>query len=429
MRWLADFVYFIAALVYLPVALYAAFVYGKNRTGWAERFGRVATRNPGKPRIWIHAVSLGEINATPRLVESLSRRLPDFDILVSTTTDTGYKRALQLYGKVRVFRFPLDFSLVVDRVLNRIDPRLIVLVELEVWYNLTRSAAGRGIPVAVVNGRLTSRSTARLHSLGPFCRQMFESISWVGAQDASYAQRFRRLGVARDRVSVTSSLKWDTAEVTDSVEGAEALANDLGLAAGTQLFVCGSTGPGEEDMILSAWARIRAQVHGSVLVIVPRKPERFDDVAGLIGRRGFDLVRRSEVAAGNSPAALSGGAVILGDTMGELRKFYSLASAVFVGRSLVEMGGSDPMEVAALGKPILAGPHMDNFRNAVEPLRDAGALTTVQDAVSLAESAILLLSDSEHAATMGTRGRQVVRKHQGATERTVDALVSLLEKE
>ena len=158
MRWLADIAYLFAGLIYLPVALYHALILGKNRRGWRQRFGGVPTFDPTVPRIWIHAVSLGEINATPRLVAALRERLPETDVVFSTTTDTGYARAVQLYGADCVFRFPLDSSLVVSRVLRRVRPTMIVLVELEVWYNLVRIAARRGIPVAIVNGRLTERS-------------------------------------------------------------------------------------------------------------------------------------------------------------------------------------------------------------------------------------------------------------------------------
>src|SRR3990170_3037020 len=170
MRWLADIAYLLAGLVYLPLALYHALIVGKNRRGWGQRFGGVAVRDPRRPCIWIHAVSLGEINATPRLAAALRERLPGTDIVFSTTTDTGYARGVELYGADRVFRFPLDFSMVVARVLRRVRPTMIVLVELEAWYNLVRMATRRGIPVAVVNGRLTERSARRLGRLGPFAR-------------------------------------------------------------------------------------------------------------------------------------------------------------------------------------------------------------------------------------------------------------------
>jgi len=443
MRWLADLIYVFAGLAYLPVALYQAIVLGKNRRGWGERFGSVPLRDAGKPRIWIHAVSLGEINATPRLVDALRARLPDHDIVVSTTTDTGFARAVQLYGADHVFRFPLDFSLVISRVLRRIRPTLIVLVELEVWYNLTCMATARGVPIAVVNGRLTERSARRLLLLGPFCRQMFRGLTWVGAQDEAIADRFRRVGVPSDRIEVTGSMKWDSASVATDVDGADALQRALGLDGARPLWVCGSTGPGEEAMLLDAYRKltrsdataVRASQEGGanssdtsppILVIVPRKPERFDEVARLIERAGYVCVRRSDHTDASEPPrpTTEKPVVILGDTMGELRKFYSLATVVFVGRTLVPMGGSDPMEVAALSKPMIVGPHTDNFRLPVAALRDADAIETVETADELAGVVARLIRDGDAAQRMGTRAREVVLRHQGATRQTVDALAA-----
>ena len=444
MRWLADFFYVLAGLAYLPVALYQAVVLGKNRRGWRERFGSVPPRKPRQPRIWIHAVSLGEINATPRLVDALHERLPDHDILVSTTTDTGYARAVQLYGSDHVFRFPLDFSFVIGRVLRRIQPTLLVLVELEVWYNLSRMAAARGVAIAIVNGRLTERSARRLQMLGPFCRQMFRSLTWVGVQDEAIASRFRRVGVPGDRVKVTGSMKWDSASVATEVDGADALQHALGLDRARRLWVCGSTGPGEESMLLDAYRELTRsaettehELHGEftgtgdaeppILVVVPRKPERFDEVARLIERAGYVCVRRSDHPDASEPPqqATDKPVVILGDTMGELRKFYSLADVVFVGRTLAPMGGSDPMEVAALSKAMIVGPYTDNFRLPVAALRDANAIETVETADELATVVARLIHDSDAAQQMGARAREVVLRHQGATKQTVEALAVL----
>ena len=329
MRWLADLAYLFAALAYLPVAIYNAIIRKKNRRGWAERFGFVPRFDATKPRIWVHAVSLGEINATPRLVEAIQKKRPDHDIVFSTTTDTGYARAVQLYGRDRVFRLPLDFSLVISRVLNRVNPSLILLVELEVWFNLIRMADARNIPVAIVNGRLTERSVSRFSWLGSIAKSMFNRLAWVGAQDDAIASRFKTLGTPTDRVQVTSSLKWDSAVVTDDVEGSTELARALGIDASRPLWVCGSTGPGEEIMILDALGRLRSgpsevdQTDSAtkaesvrphpILAIVPRKPERFDDVARLIGRTGFDCVRRSERPVGGGTHTLTDRDVILGD--------------------------------------------------------------------------------------------------------------------
>ncbi len=443
--WLiADLVYLLAGLVYLPVLLYQMVFVGKNRRGWSERLGFVRAFASDRSRIWIHAVSLGEINATPRLVDALRERCGDVDIVVSTTTDTGFARAVQLYGREKVFRFPLDFRLVVSRVLRRVRPSLIVLVEQEVWYNLVRLARRRGIPVAVVNGRLTDRSARRLRRLGSLARSMFRDLTWVGAQDETIASRFRELGVPSARVVVTSSMKWDSAAVCDHVDGADALARAMGIASSRTLWVCGSTGPGEEAIVLDAYERLLRTWRGAarsvqcgsltggdvaapLLAIVPRKPERFDEVARLIARVGFDCLRRSEHTAGSAPP-VGDSSVILGDTMGELRKFYSLAGVVFVGRSLVPMGGSDPMEVAALGKPIVVGPHTDNFELPIDALQGRGAVRVVESAESLASVVATILRDEGgRAVELGRCAREVVRDHQGATQRTADALVNLLD--
>lgn len=441
MRWLADLAYLFVALAYLPVALYNALIRKKNRRGWRERLGFVRRFDRSQPRIWIHAVSLGEINATPRLVEAIQSRKPDHEIVISTTTDTGYARAVQLYGRERVFRFPLDFSLVISRVLRRVNPSMIVLVELEVWYNLLRMADARGIPVAVVNGRLTERSAKRFASLGVLARSMFKRLAWVGAQDDAIAERFRVLGTPVGRVEVTSSLKWDSAVVSDDVDGSAELGRAMGIESSRSLWVCGSTGPGEESMILDAYGRLLSNVPESgrvsptdeaksrlrhpILAIIPRKPERFEEVARLVRRAGFDCVRRSERSDGGTGPTLTDRDVIVGDTMGELRKFYGLSDVVFVGRSLVPMGGSDPMEVAALGKPMIVGLYTDNFRAPVELLRAADALCEVNSTDELC-SAVSDLLQRDASKELGDRARQVVLANQGATSRTADGVVRLL---
>ena len=251
---------------------------------------------------------------------------------------------------------------------------MIVLVELEVWFNLVTIAAKREIPVCVVNGRLTERSCHRLAMIGVLTRKMFTPLSWVGAQDAPTAKRFESLGVPSERVSVVGSVKWDTAMVADHIAGQGELAASMGINNAKPLWVCGSTGPGEESIILRTYEVIKKSYPDLQLAIIPRKPERFDQVADLIEKAGYYCLRRSLSPDGESPANSDKTRVSLGDTMGELRKFYSLADVIFVGRSLVPMGGSDPMEVAALAKPILVGPHMENFAQPTELLASGGGL-------------------------------------------------------
>jgi len=444
MRWIANIVYLMAGLLYAPVLLYEMVFLGKNRRGWRQRFGFVSQFDPSVKRVWVHAVSLGEMNATCTLVEQLRSKLPDVDIVFSTTTDTGYARGVELYGESNVFRFPLDLSFVVSRVLRRVKPSLLVLVEQEVWYNLLHGARRRGIPVAIVNGRLTERSAGRLARLGGIARSMFSQLTWIGAQDEAIAKRFLELGAPEGKIEVTSSLKWDSANVTDSVDGCDELAAAMGIEKRSPLWVCGSTGPGEEQMILDAYATLlvrdgssardlqddeqRTEAEGRPqLAIVPRKPERFDEVARLIQSAGFDCIRRSKHADGATPVSATGRTVILGDTMGELRKFYCLADVVFVGRTLVPMGGSDPMEVAALGKPIIVGPHTENFAMPVRAFREKGAILEIADASELGGAVGGLLADAGRRETMGEQARSVVIDNQGATERTVDALVRVLD--
>jgi len=440
-----DIVYVLAAVVLVPVVAYERVFRGKRRSGWRQRFGHVPARNrPGKPCLWIHAVSVGEVNATRQLVEALRQERPDVDVVVSATTDTGFDRARQLYPDLQVVRYPLDLSCCVRRALDRIHPDVLVLMELEVWPNMVAEAHRRGIPLVVVNGRITERRSMRRFGLPlvrRLVRRMFARLSWVGAQDQTYADRFRQLGVLPDRVEVTGSMKWDTALIADRVDGDQPLAQAMGIRSDRPLWVCGSTGPGEEAIVLEAYEQLRAESPELQLAIVPRKPERFDEVAAMIEQAGYMCIRRSRCPDGTradmggpsepgptppAEAAKAGRRVFLGDTMGELRKFYALADVVFVGRSLVPMGGSDVMEASALAKPLLVGPYTENFRDAVDRLRAADAVVTVRDAHTLAEAIARILHDTALASRLGTAARTVVRANQGATCRTVARLRDFL---
>ncbi len=420
--------YAVAGFLYLPVLAYQMVFQKKNRRGWAERFGRIAIPFTGRGRLWVHGVSLGEVNASRSLVESLQRRMPEYDVVVSSTTDTGFARAVELFGRDRVFRFPLDFHWVARRVLRVLRAELIVLMELEVWPNLMEQASKCGVAVVVANGRLTQRSASRLGKLGIITPRMFGRLAWVGAQDADIARRFQGLGVPEGRIAITGSMKWDTADLGSKVEGVERLARALGLGDRHPVWVCGSTGPGEECKVLDAYDRLIADGLAARLVIVPRKPERFDEVARLIADRSYGCLRRSHHPDDGESAGGDERAIVLGDTMGELRKFYSLARVVFVGRSLVPMGGSDPMEAAALGKAVLCGPHMDNFREPVEALKRGGGLRTVNGAAELADAVAMFCRDADLTARADRASQEVVRSRQGATETTVNELVGLLKK-
>jgi 3-deoxy-D-manno-octulosonic-acid transferase len=431
MRLLLNTVYVLAGVAVSPVVLYRVVRHGRYRTGWGQRFGRVERWNPHKKCIWLHAVSVGEVNAAQTLVAEIAEQLGDFEIVISTTTDTGFARARKLFGaKWSVFYFPFDLSWVVRRAFKRLRPDLCLLMELEVWPNFIFTAHETRVPVVVVNGRISDRSFSRYRRIKGVTRTFFGKLDLVLAQTQQYADRFRTLGCPADRVLVTNSLKYDTAQVTDRVEGAEVLAGELELA-GTRLWVAGGTGDDEEKITLEVYKSLLrdGRFAGLRLAVVPRKPERFNEVAELIERMGLPLVRYSEIKGrprGEDVPPSRQMPVVLGDTMGDLRKFYSLATVIFVGRTLVPMGGSDMMEAAALGKCTIFGPHTFNFRQTVEVLLQGQGAVQVRDKDDLQRAMEKCLSDPAYAEKIARAGQAVIRQNQGATARTMEVLRRVL---
>jgi 3-deoxy-D-manno-octulosonic-acid transferase len=431
MTVLIDIAYLIALIAISPVAIYKMLRHGRYRAGWANRFGKISRKRPDKKSIWIHAVSVGEVNATTTLIRELENKFPDYEIVLSTTTDTGFARANALFGsRLSVFYFPMDFSLTMRRAFANIKPAMCLLIELEVWPNLVRIAKQSGVPVIVVNGRLSKRSLRRYNLIKGVTRKIFGGLTLALAQSEEYAERFRQLGMPAEKVIVTGSVKYDTAQVEDKVEGADTLATQLGLK-NDRLWVAGATGNDEEQIILNVYRRLveQKQFADLRLAIVPRKPERFDEVANLIKQAGFEITRYSELKSGKliiENEEFRNKAVVLGDTMGDLRKFYSLATVIFVGRSLVPMGGSDMIEAAALGKCTIFGPHAFNFKQAVDDLLKANGAILVKDADELFNAMKKCLTDADYASRIAQNGRQIIRKNQGATARTISNISKML---
>lgn len=420
-----DFVYALALLVVWPLLLWRRWKRGPGSVALGERLGNVPSRPVSASCAWIHGVSLGEVNATRTLVAELHRRNPELQIVISSTTGTGLDRARALYPKLTVFRFPLDFSFIHRRLLERIRPSVVVLMELEAWPNLLEVAARDELPVLIANGRVTEdKSMRRFRNplLRPIARRMFSKLRWVGAQEQVYAERFVELGVPAARVEITGSLKYDAADVADRIEGQDELASQMTIDRRRPLWVCGSTGPGEEALILDVYAELQRELPTLQLAIVPRKPERFQEVAELIASRGYACLRRSgtPLVPRDVPEPRP---VFLGDTMGELRKFYALATVVFVGRSLVPMGGSDVMEVAGLGRPMLVGPFTENFSEAVGLLTECGACRVVRDAGELRAQLAAWLGDEPGRRSAGVAGQQAILSRRGATAKTVERIL------
>ena len=427
MRFVLDLLYLLAAIAYSPLVVYRAVRHNRYRTGWAERFGKITRREPGRKCIWLHAVSVGEVNAAKTVIQELKKKFSDYEIVVSTTTDTGFARAGSLLGEDHhVFYFPFDFSAVIRRAFANVRPDICLLMELEIWPNFISTAHRLNIPVVVVNGRISDRSFGGYKRIKPFTKTIFGKIDLILAQTQEYAQRFRQIGTVPDNVVVTGSLKYDTAQITDKVEGSDALAGKLSIGD-ERLWVVGATGPGEEQMILNVYKQLIEQDRFADLrlVIVPRKPERFDEVARMIEEAGFEFVRYSSIKNTDAGPAEKV-PVILGDTMGDLRKFYSLSTIIFVGRSLVPMGGSDMMEAAALGKCTIFGPHAFNFRQTVDALLAEEGAILVADERELLQTMQKCLFDPDYAQAIAHNGRQVIKKNQGATEKTVRQIDKIL---
>jgi len=427
MRLMLDLLYLIAGVAYSPVVIYRAIRHKRYRAGWAQRFGKICRKDTAKRCIWLHAVSMGEVNAAKTIVKELENRFGDFDIVISTTTDTGFARATNLFsGNHQVFYFPFDFSWVMRRAFNNIQPAVCLLMELEVWPNFISVAQRLNVPVIVVNGRISDKSFSGYKKIKPFARRMFGKINLILAQTDEYARRFKEIGCPNEKVIVTGSLKYDTAQITDKVEGADTLAAQLNIGD-ERLWVAGATGPSEEKIILEVYTHLTQsdQFEGLRLAIIPRKPERFDEVAQIITDSGFDFIRYSSIK--NTDANYTEKVnVILGDTMGDLRKFYCLATIIFVGRSLVQMGGSDMMEAAALGKCTIFGPHAFNFRQTVDVLLADNGAIMVKDGDELLQTMRKCLLNPDYARQIAENGREVIRKNQGATRKSIEQVAKFL---
>jgi 3-deoxy-D-manno-octulosonic-acid transferase len=428
-----DFLYGCVFLVGLPFFAWRRFVRGKDKEGWGQKFGRVTERAAHPKRIWIHAVSVGEAQATTALSKALQREIPGVDLVYSTTTATGQQVAKQLYGPEAVFYYPMDFSTAVRRSLDRVKPSLIVLMELEVWPNLTAEATARGIPVVVVNGRMTEKSSRGYRrawfALGP---SFLRVRRWLMQSD-EYALRVKSLGVESARVELAGNVKYAAIEThlpTDA-ERAEARAM-LSFPADARAIVCGSTHPSEETALLDAYQSLAQKFPRLRLVLVPRHPHRLDEVEKAIVAAGLPCVRRSKIkdqgeqAFSGIPADRRDRTVILVDTMGELRRIYRAAEIAFVGGSLIPHGGQSVMEPAGVGLPTVYGPHMHNFAEADELLRSCEGRVQVQGAADLPVAFERLLADPSAARAMGDRAREVFLKRQGAAGRCAEYLKKLL---
>ncbi len=418
----------IGFLLLLPRFLFRMRRRGGYRRGFLQRLGiygrALAARLAGRPRVWIHAVSVGEVFVALRFMEAARARRPGAAFTLTTNTSTAHAIAEKQIGPEDILLyFPVDFPPIVRRALDRLQPAALVLVEAEWWPNLVRQARRRGIPVMLLNGRLSDRSYQRYRKLRAFTRRILALIDLFCVPGEEERRRLIELGAEAARIRVVGSAKYDVAGGVNAVLPAADLLARAGFAADASLLVGGSTWPGEEQALLEAFRQLRAADASARLVLVPRHAERAGAVAAEIERTGLPCRRWS--AAPRGPAAGPAPEVLLVDTTGDLKNFYAAATVIFVGKSLTARGGQNIIEPAVFGKPIVIGPHLENFRAVLADFLAAGALLQVPDKAGLERAVRELWRDADRRRALGEKARQVVRDKAGAIRASVDLFLAL----
>ncbi|WP_323754325.1 lipid IV(A) 3-deoxy-D-manno-octulosonic acid transferase [Marinobacter sp.] len=412
-----HFIYSQLIRLILPFILLRLWWQGRKnpalRRNWQHRLGLVPEMSG--PVIWVHAVSVGETIAAGPLVRRLLAKELGATILMTAMTDTGLAQARKMFGDRVAYAYaPYDTPGAIRRFLNRVNPGILVILETEIWPNMIRQCRRRTVPVFLINARLSERSAQGYEKVKGLAAPVMKSISWVAAQAEPDAERFRRIGVAADRVEVTGSVKFDVDIPDDVRKASEEVRKSL---EGRNVWIAGSTHSGEDEQLLSAHQSILEQHSGALLVIVPRHPERFDTVAAMAEEKGFRVARRSR---NENPGQAQ---VYLGDTMGELMMLYGASDIAFVGGSLIERGGHNPLEPAAWGMPVFSGPHVFNFETIFDRLIADQGVQMVEGCQDLAQAISRLMSDAQECKAYGQRALAVVNNNRGALDKVVEGII------
>lgn len=413
-----DLIFVLFSILYFPYLV----VRGKWHSGFKMRFGalepEVQTMLGQRERIWIHAVSVGEVLAVSDLVRKIKEVFPHYDIICSTVTKTGNQLAQeQLGSSCAVIYAPLDFSWIVRKFVRIIDPKIYIATETEIWPNLYTTLHKKGVPIIQINGRISDGSWKGYKRVRWLTKCVLNCVDVFCMQSSMDADRIVQLGAAPERVRIVGNLKFDNIPITTEIHK-----KHLGFQEHDELFIAGSTHPGEEDILIDTFKTLNTEFLNLRLVIAPRHIERAGDVIGLIEQKGYHAVRFSDIK--NSQH--DGNSIIVVDTIGHLRNLYSLAKIVFIGKSLTVGGGQNVIESASLGKPTLVGPLMQNFKDVVNIFLKSNSLIQVNNSEELLSEAQGLLRDDERARTIGAAAAQTVKEYQGATSKTIDAIRELV---
>lgn len=424
MPWVLNLLYAALLTLLSPVILWRMLRHGRYRRGIQQKLlGRLPVTPDGRPVAWFHAVSVGEIVQLQKIVDEFRRQTGDtWMIVVSTSTDTGYDLARQRFPGCQLVWFPLDFSWAVRNALQTLKPRLLVLVELELWPGLLLECSRQQVPVAIVNARLSERSFRRYRRGTWFLRPVFSRIALVAAQSQPCAERLQKLGVPADRIHLTGSVKFDGVACSPQHPPTQQLRKLFQIAPDAPVLMAGSTQAPEERCILDAWQQLR-RLHPTLqLILVPRHRERFDEVAELVQVAGVPLLRRSQLSHDSPTPDVGSDCVRLLDTIGELSACWGLADIAFVGGSFGSRGGQNMIEPAAWGAAVTFGPNTWNFRDVVQIFRDADACRQVQSPAELLPLIQHWLDQPLERQRIGTAAATVVRNQQGAVVTTVRLL-------
>jgi 3-deoxy-D-manno-octulosonic-acid transferase len=417
----------VVAVVASPWFLYQALRYKKYVGSLGQRMGYlpVSFNMDADESIWIHAVSVGEVLTARPLISDLKRRYPHLRMFLSTTTMAGQQLARRSVQDVdAVFYFPFDLGVVVRRTLDLVRPKLFIMMETEIWPNLLRECRKRGVKTAVVNGRLSPRSFPRYRMVRGFMHRVLDHVDRFLVQSEESARRFIDLGADPARVVVTGSLKFDSLDLSQA-RARDRVLRYFRVPAARPVIVAGSTMKGEETAVLRAFRRVRSAAPNTLLVLAPRNPERFGEVEQLVRSEGWKTAKRTDLAIDSEPRV----DVVVLDTIGELATVYQIGTVVFVGGSLVATGGHNVLEPAVFGKPIVFGPHMQNFAEIADAFVSNGAGVQLAGEQQLDEAFLSLMSDPVRRARLGAAARALVEANRGAKEKSVTVLADLLPRE
>ena len=415
-----------------PYILFKMLTSERHRSGLYQRFGIVSERTSKKPGIWIHGASVGEIITAKSIVDKIDREFPEWETFISTTTNTGYSVAKQNFSGKPIFYFPVDLSWITRKVLRRIRPSCIILIELEIWPNFLVSVYEEGIPLIIVNGRISNKSFKAYRIIsrisGAFYNSLTNKMNTYCARTELDAQRFRDLGISSEQVFVTGTMKYDNTPIHINENSKNELADLFRIKDNDLVLIGGSTHDGEEEILLRIFERLSKTYPNLRLIIAPRHIERTRDVSRLIEKKGFAPVLKTSVDSSNYGWQNSKKEIILIDTVGDLENIYALSDYVFVGKSLVPSGGQNMMEPAGLGKPVIFGPHVFNFKEEVDMLLGNDAAKMVETENELCEAIEFFIKNPEAAKEMGLRAQEVVSEKRGATEKNMDIIREILKR-